>query len=345
MIFERMIAELGLTSEFIKNLASTASYEYKKYTVKKKSGGEREIFHPSRKLKAAQIWLLRNLLEQLPVHESSTAYRVGISIYDNASRHAKSRYLLRIDLEKFFPSIKSSDFLAYVDSNPENFQGWTKIDKTIVTCLMFREGELTIGAPTSPALSNVLCFQLDVSLSKLAHNRGLVYTRYADDLFFSSSKPNVLSPVLDEVQTIIDEISIPAGLRINQTKTRHSSKKGRRQVTGIVLGSDGKPHIPRAYKRVIRSMIHKFDLLREDQKVALPGMISFVAGEEPEFLNSLIAKYGFELINRVTIVRSLAERQRVHLPKVKPSPPKKSRKSSSQILLETLRKLGYDTTD
>jgi hypothetical protein len=93
-------------------------------------------------------------------------------------------------------------------------------------------------------------------------------------------------------------------------------------------------------------MIYKFDLLREDQKSALPGMISFVAGEEPAFLNSLIAKYGFELINRVTTLKSLAERQRIHLPKVKPSPPKKyGPKSSAQIMREILRKAGYDVDD
>ncbi|MBB5328127.1 retron St85 family RNA-directed DNA polymerase [Tunturiibacter gelidoferens] len=341
-----MTTELGLTWEFVANLAGSASYEYKKFIVRKKSGGLREIFHPSRKLKAVQIWLLRNLLGQLPVHESATAYRTGISIYDNATRHTKSRYLLRIDLENFFPSIRDSDFSAYVDSNQENFKGWTEIDKAIVTSLMFRNGELTIGAPTSPALSNALCFQLDVQLSKLANNRGLVYTRYADDLFFSSIKPGVLSSVLDEAQSIIDELPIPATLKINRAKTRHSSKKGRRQVTGIVLGSDGKPHISRTFKRSIRSMVHKFDLLREDQKVALPGMISFVAGEEPGFLNSLITKYGFELIARVTTIQSLAERQRIHLPKVKPSPPKKVRaKSSTQVLFDTLRNAGFDVDD
>ena len=342
MIFERMATELGLSREFIANLAATASYEYKRYTVKKNDGREREIFQPSRKLKPIQVWLLRNVLEQLPIHDAAMAYRFGRSIYDNASRHAQSRYLLRIDLQNFFPSIKASDFENYTKNNTQAFDHWTDYDKKIVTALIFRNGQLTIGAPSSPSLSNVLCYELDVQLSKLAVNRRLVYTRYADDLFFSSIKPNVLTSIPNEVKAIVEGLNVPATLKVNQKKTRHSSKRGRRQVTGIVLGSDGRPHISRSYKRKIRSMVHRFDSLTEDEQGALPGMIFFVAGEEPGFLNSLIAKYGFELINRVTTLKSLPERQRIHLPKMRPTPPKKSGpRSSREILVALLKRMGY----
>jgi len=343
MIIERMTVELGLTPQFVKNLAITASYEYKKFTVKKKNGGDRDIFHPSRKLKSVQIWMLRKILEQFPVHEAATAYRPGLSIYDNATRHASGRYLLRLDLEKFFPSIKISDFSKFIENNPDTFENWTAEDKRCTSLLMFRSGELTIGAPTSPALSNILCFQLDVEVSKMARHHGLMYTRYADDLFFSSIKPNVLASVTEEVKIILDQITIPAALKINQNKTWHSSKKGRRRVTGVTLGSDGKPHIPRSYKRIIRSMVHKYEQLNEMQKVALPGMISFVAGEEPEFVNSLITKYGFERISQVTKVLSLAERQRIHVPKVKLSSLKIPRaRSAHEQLREILKRAGYD---
>ena len=72
---------------------------------------------------------------------------------------------------------------------------------------------------------------------------GVKYTRYADDLFFSTREPNVLKQIEKEVNSIVSNLSVPAKLTVNSKKTRHSSKKGARHVTGIVLGSDGRPHI------------------------------------------------------------------------------------------------------
>jgi RNA-directed DNA polymerase len=312
MITQKIAASIGLSVDYVLKLSNGASHRYKSYPVLKKNGGVRIIHHPSRRLKSVQNWILQNVLVSLPVHEAALAYRPGISILDNAALHAPSRFLLRLDLEEFFPSIVADDFVRYVRKHPALFDGWTDEDIRCVSRLLFRTGRLTIGAPSSPAISNALCMEMDVAIAEMSRVKKIRYSRYADDLFFSSGAPNVLKDVPTEVEAILRAVEIPANLRLNLSKTVHSSKKRNRQVTGINLGSDGKPHVPRAYKRLIRSMIHRFAVLDERQKVSLAGMISYVVGHEPGFTNSLIKKYGFEVFQSVTALKSLAERQEIH---------------------------------
>jgi len=312
MIIEQIATSLGLPQGYILNLSNGASHNYKTYQIKKKNGGLRVIHHPSRKLKAVQNWLLKNVLASLPVHDAATAYRVGRSIYYNALVHSNSRYLLRIDLSNFFPSITADDFARYASTRSSLFSGWTAEDLQAVARLLFLQKKLTIGAPTSPSLANILCYEVDCEIEELCKTKDVVYTRYADDLFFSCDAPNVLGDLTDQIRVILNDAELPANLSINPAKTVHSSKKKNRQVTGITLGSDGKPHVPRKYKRLIRSQIFKYEELDDRQKVSLTGMISYVAGCEPDFINRLISKYGFEKINYVMTLRPLEERQRLH---------------------------------
>jgi RNA-directed DNA polymerase len=181
MIVEQMANQLGLPATYITNLARGASYEYKQYPIAKRPGGHRLIHHPSQRLKALQRWLLINVIEHLPVHACATAYRKGRSIFDNAGIHASSRYLLRMDLTNFFPSITDADLRKYITQHSRLFGEWTADDIESFCALVCRYGVLTIGAPTSPALSNAICHDLDVSLQAISDARGIAYTRYADD--------------------------------------------------------------------------------------------------------------------------------------------------------------------
>jgi hypothetical protein len=131
-------------------------------------------------------------------------------------------------------------------------------------------------------------------------------TRYADDLFFSSVAPNILAKVEEATKAVVAGLTIPAGLTINDAKTRHSSKRGVKRVTGIILGGDGKPHVARKLKRHIRGMIHKYDALDAPKRESLAGLIAYVIGFEPAFLNSLIQKYGFAIVHRVLLPRRLS---------------------------------------
>lgn len=296
MILERMARELGLTANFIEHRSRRASHEYKTYNIPKRDGTYRTIYHPSRALKALQRWLLANVVEYLPVHPAAFAYRKDSTTFDNAAVHRSSRYLLRMDLTNFFPSIRQTDLRKYIEQRPALFAEWNVRDITVLCNLVCRNGTLTIGSPTSPALSNAICYDMDVRINELCTKSGVNYSRYADDLFFSTERPDVLRSIETEVMDLIPKLELPEGLRVNVSKTRHSSKRGRRKVTGIVLGSDAEAHVGRAFKRTIRALLHKYSSLTEEQKVSLAGSIAYVIGFEPLFMNSLIAKYGLPLV-------------------------------------------------
>ena len=293
-----MSHDLALPAAFIRSLARTASYEYKRYTIPKRTGGVRTIYHPSRRLKALQRWLLANVIEGLPNHDVAMAYRKGRSTMNNAQQHVGSNYLLRLDFSNFFESITSADLRAYIADRAHLFEGWAPDDIEFFCSVVCRNDVLTIGAPTSPALSNVICFDLDQAIQNYCQVRDIVYTRYADDLFFSTRMPSILTNLENEVSRICRALRFPASLEINAAKTRHSSKRRVRRVTGVVLGSDERPYVGRSLKRKIRSQIHHLERLNPTERSSLAGLIAYVVGYDPNFMNSLINKYGLERVRQ-----------------------------------------------
>lgn len=298
MLAELVAAELGLTQRYVRGLAQSASHHYKFYSIAKRNGGQRQIYHPSRQLKGVQRWLLHEILQKLPIHDNAMAYVGGRSTVDNASVHAASRYLLRMDLKSFFPSLTAADIRVYIPRHPAVFAAWHDVDVELFCRLVCRKGTLPIGAPSSPALSNALCFELDERLTSLGTCHSCKYTRYADDLFFSTQERDVLRGVELQVGDILAGLDCPAGLRLNPDKTRHSSKRGARRVTGITLGSDGKTHLGRAVKRRIRAKIFRIATLGPTERAALAGWLAYASGIDPDFLNSLIAKYGLPSVQQ-----------------------------------------------
>jgi RNA-directed DNA polymerase len=296
ILVDQISISLQLPPRSIGGIARKASYSYKHYYIPKRSGGTREIFHPARPLKAIQRWLLHNLIERWRVHDAAFAYRMGYSIAGHAACHASSNYLLRLDLVDFFPSITADDVTKYVSRLPSGTEDWGTSDLDLFISLVCRYKRLSIGAPTSPALSNALCFDLDMKLAQLADRSDVTYTRYADDLFFSSHKPNVLGQFPGLVKGVLADIEFPSNLRLNEDKTRHSSRKRRRQVTGIVLTSDKRASLGRARKRFIRHQIHRFDTLTSDERETLMGLIAFAMSIEPDLIDQLILKYGSDRV-------------------------------------------------
>ena len=300
MLIEQICASLGLPPNYVGKLVNAASHAYKQYTVPKRGGGTRTIFHPSRPLKALQRWLARQVISTWPVHPAAMAYRKGISIYDNARLHSQSSYLLRMDFSGFFESIEEVDLRHYTATMPPHFLGWSSADVDAFCKICLRFGRLTIGAPTSPAIANALCYELDSKLTHLCSSMGVTYSRYADDMFFSTKCPNLLFQVEAHVCSVVSGLEVPSGLSLNGSKTRHSSKKGARRVTGIVLGSDGRPYVGRDLKRRIRAMIHTYSALSVKERATLSGLVSYAIGFDPDFKNSLIAKYGLSAVQEAS---------------------------------------------
>lgn len=298
MIIERLEKQTGLTASQLEKYAETASKRYKVYSIQKRDGSERKIAQPSREIKAIQRWLIRTVFRMLLVHPCSTAYQKGASIRENARRHVASSYTLRLDFKEFFPSFSAIDILNFLSTkNIEGKFGLSKEDIWFATRIVTRHGALTIGAPSSPILTNAMMYDFDVRLCDWATSERLIYTRYADDLFLSSDVPGDLSSAPAVVGRFAREHKF-GRLALNPEKTTFLSKRYRRSITGLVITPDHKLSIGRDKKRQLKTLIylHSVGKLDDESTFYLRGMLAFVADVEPEFRWALMRKFGGETI-------------------------------------------------
>lgn len=310
MLVEILSKSSGMSETELKHLAATASMRYKVYEVDKKTGGKRTIEHPSRELKAVQRWLLKTVFERFNVHQSATAYRQGSGIRENAERHRLSNYTNRYDFMNFFPSFKQSHIAEFVKAEGEKLgMELSDDDLKFIGDIVCRYGRLTIGAPSSPTITNTMMFQFDHQLFEHCSSEGLIYTRYADDIFISSFKPNLLTGLEEEIRRAKRNIA-HLSIRINHRKTAYLSKKYVRRVAGVVITPDHKLSIGRDRKKEIKALIHKW-LVKEisaDQVHYMRGMLAFARDIEPAFEVNMRKKYGDFAINQVLKDPSLSEK-------------------------------------
>jgi RNA-directed DNA polymerase len=294
-------ADTGLAESDLIRIIESAPRRYKTFFIPKRSGGLREIAQPARELKLLQRVLMQRVINFLPVHPAARAYRSGLSIRDNALPHAGDKPILKMDFVDFFPSIRSLDWERYCHDN----KILSNEDLTISSSILFRrlKGErvfkLSIGAPSSPALSNVLMYEFDKRVWAESEKRKINYTRYADDLTFSGQRAGMLRDMIGEVGRITRRIEYPS-LRVNVDKTTFITSSRRRTVTGVILTNDGKLSLGRDRKRLISSKIHYASLgkLDAEQTQELAGQLAFANVVEPDFIARLEHRYG-DVINRV----------------------------------------------
>jgi RNA-directed DNA polymerase len=302
MLVETIAKDTGLSRSYLDLLAITASHRYKLYRIPKRTHGERLIAHPARPLKAIQRWLAEYLFSDLPIHDAAFAYREGRSTADNAAVHVERNFLLKLDIKDFFPSLTASDVCSLLKKNSEllKFQLGPE-DLQFVQRIVSRKGSLPIGAPSSPILSNQLMFEFDRAVSALCNQREVRFTRYADDMFFSTNEPNVLSEIHTAVASTLQVMNHPK-LNLNLEKTVYTSRRRKRIVTGIVLTSDRKMSLGREKKREIRSLLQRYRDANLDLQKAqyLSGFLSYASSVEPPFIVALTKKYGDDLIRRAT---------------------------------------------
>jgi len=301
MIREEIAKANNLERDYVDLLVRTASHRYKTYTIKKRTEGNRTIEHPAREIKLIQRWLVHNYLARLPVHDAVFSYRKGINIAMHANIHRKNRYLLRTDFKEFFPSIKANDIRVLLGTHAETcgFQ-FSGTDIEDIINLVCRYGRLTIGAPSSPILSNAILFELDTKMSDISGGLAVRYTRYADDMYFSTNATQTLSRVYEQLVTIISQFSSPA-LSLNENKTVFSSGKSIRRVTGVTITSDHKLSLGRDKKRYIRSLVYRFTekKLNNLDKSFLRGYLAYAQSIEPAFVDRLEQKYGKDAIDEI----------------------------------------------
>ncbi len=247
--------------------AWTRGFDYRRFSIAKRRGGVREISAPSDQLKALQRRVLMRLLTRHKFHPAATGFVKGRSIVDNARPHVGRAVVINLDLADFFPSITADRVTRAFRS-----LGWDADASAILSRICTDEGRLPQGAPTSPAISNLVCRRLDERLYRLAQKVGGHYTRYADDITFSlpglgrnkrlrrkpQGKPPRERPKAPgrQLLTLIRKIIEEEGLTIQMKKKVRVQRQHQRQTaTGLVVNRS--VNLPRATRRRIRAMQHR----------------------------------------------------------------------------------------
>lgn len=281
---------------------------YSRFLIPKRRGGTRVISSPKRRLRIAQGWLLEHVLALLPVHEAAVAFRPGLSIVDNAARHAGRAVVARIDLKDFFPSVTLprvrrllqglgysggvATLLALLATEAPRaavaLDGQTRFVALGERCL-------PQGACTSPALTNLLCRRLDARLAGAADALGFRYTRYADDLVFSHAEGSAPVGIL---LALARRIIAEAGFVVNEEKTSVLRPQHRQVVTGIVVNET--PHISRDDLRRFRAVLHRCETrgvaavseqMGRDARAYAAGYLAFLHMVSPEQARRLSQKH------------------------------------------------------
>lgn len=256
-------------SEFsLKRFCFRAEEYYHKFQRKKKSGnGTRKICAPSPELKVLQRKIKTEILDRVDLHDACTGYRRGMSIVSNASIHVEQRCILNIDIKDFFQSIGTARVAGYFAA-----LGYPDEVAVLLSKLCCFQNALPQGAPSSPALANLICHKLDRRLAGLAGVNKMKYSRYCDDITFST-QGRINTGMVELLTSILQE----EGFTINSEKTRILSRKSCQIVTGLTVNS--KVNIPRRKRRRIRAIFHQSGNSRfrnQRQHDYLNGLASFL---------------------------------------------------------------------
>lgn len=242
--------------------------KYNSFDVPKKNGGVRTISAPCPELKLLQKRLsdgLQSCWEEINAHKKITrpishGFRKGTSIISNAATHRGHRFVFNVDIKDFFGSINFGRVYGFFQKNTDF--GLSKEIAKILAAIACHEGALPQGSPCSPVISNLIGQILDIRLVRLAKKYGCTYTRYADDLTFSTNQKTFPSEIASlginhawaPSKTLVDAIN-KSGFQLNPAKTRMQYQDSRQQVTGLVVNK--RINVTSEYRRLVRAMTHR----------------------------------------------------------------------------------------
>ena len=275
--------DLGFPIKTLYGLSNNLEKHYHNVFIPKSDGTKRKLSVPDLILKNVQRSIVDNILAYYPISKYATAYKVGSSVQKNARPHVNKKKILKLDIEGFFDNIiysRVKDVVFYEDKFSEPI-------RILLTMLCYYRESLPQGAPTSPAITNIIMYEFDEKIGAYCTQKGVSYTRYCDDMTFSGEFDE------KEIIILVKEELCKLGLFLKNRKTAviHSAK--RQTVTGIVVNE--KINLTTKYKKKIRQEVYyieRFGLENhaKNQGIAdvdryltsLQGRIAFVIGTCPE---------------------------------------------------------------
>lgn len=291
---EQLAKLLGVSVSTLTYFAYGEGRKYKTFQIAKKSGGHRKINAPVGALKEMQRKLASLFTEIYPSPPYVHGFVPKQSVVTNATPHLNRNHVFNIDLNNFFPSITSNRIIGLLRAEPFKFNNQVASAIVGLTC---HEGSLPQGAPTSPVLSNMICLRMDKAIRRFCKRNQVIYTRYADDLTFSSNYSLPESIMAIDKDTgypvpgvwLVNTIGANNDFEINPQKTRLSRGNQAKYVTGIKVNTIH--NLPRKYVRQVRNMLNAWEKYNLD--AAQADFEAKYGGGNRKFINVLWGKLAY----------------------------------------------------
>lgn len=278
--------DLGLDAKLLYAVSNSLDRHYRQVCLPKKDGGVRTLSIPDQLLKTIQRRITQVLLVHMPVSPYATAYRYGGSAWRNAAPHVGQPALLKLDIRHFFDSI----LYATVKERAFPPEIYAEPLRILLTMLCYYRQSLPQGAPSSPAITNIILSGFDQEVGAWCAGKGIRYTRYCDDMTFSG----LFSP--EEVTAFAEARLRPFGLFLNGRKTRFIPAGRRQVVTGLVVNEA--VGVPAHYLRALRQELYYC------RKFGVSGHMARLGIPEPE------GRYLTRLLGRVNYVLQVTPEKR-----------------------------------
>lgn len=275
---KHLAAYVGVSPSMIRQILHKKAYHYRYFVLPKGDGTFRQIISPKTYLKVIQWWISDNILDVAPLGDCVHGFRRGRSYVTNAAAHLGANHILNVDVRQFFPSIRKRMIV-------ETFQslGYAADSSHVLSDLTSLNDEAPTGAPTSPAIGNIVLREFDEKLSSFAAAQSLKYTRYADDITLSSA-----NWIGNDVLQFVSSLALDYGFKLNDGKTRFMGRGDRMEVTGVVINDGIK--LPREWRNFARGLL--FRVLQDpkqfyDQRHKVFGICGALKSVDPQVSQSI----------------------------------------------------------
>ena len=270
--------DLGFSAKTLYGLSNTLEKHYHTVYLPKSDGSKRKLSVPDLVLKLVQKSIADNILIQYPISKYAKAYKPGSSIKKNARPHVGKKKILKLDIEGFFDHILYSrvkDTVFYEEKYSESI-------RILLTMLCYYNDSLPQGAPTSPAITNIIMYDFDETVGAFCNEKNIAYTRYCDDMTFSGDFDE------KEIISFVKNVLFKFGLHLNNRKTAVVPATKRQCVTGIVVNE--KMNITKDYRKKVRQEVYYI------RKFGLDGCLNNMGISDKErYLLSLKGRIAFVL--------------------------------------------------
>lgn len=277
---ESVAADLGISLTELYTVSNTVDKHYRRVELPKKDGGIRVLHVPDDKLKLIQRRINDCILSRIAVSRYATAYKYNSGIRQNALPHVGKARILKLDIRHFFDSIMYSQVKDMVF--PEEY--FAESVRILLSMLCYYRDSLPQGAPTSPAISNIIMRDFDEEVGHWCRERKITYTRYCDDMTFSGD----FDPA--EVTAYVSDRLREMGFFLNRRKTKSVKNSQRQLVTGVVVNE--KPSVPSETRRKLRQELYycrKFGITAHMERLGITDdtatYIARLLGRVEYFLN------------------------------------------------------------